>query len=166
MRMSYDRIGNWRIRDRVREDGKFVRRKRSIFLKVAEVKQELKRMIPEVRDRELLGILSRCRNFYHGVLHYGRRGTLENRKRKRELTANEQLVYQYLITKGLNPGTTYRWFLATRLPQDLREQLAKGRVSQKLAMKLWANRRRTKNSTLGLILMEEIRTIIQKLDWR
>lgn len=156
--MSYDRIGNYRIR----ENG----RKRSIFDKVNEIKQHLKEIIPEIKSDELIGILSRCRAYYEGKLHYGRRNVPDNKQMKRELTANERIVYEYLLKSKLNPPTTYRWFIATRLPQDVRERLAKGQIGQKQAMKISADRRNVKQSNIGLLMMEEIRNSIQKLDWK
>ena len=146
-------------------DGKKVGRKRSIFAKVSEIKRDIKGMIPEVKDNELLGIMSRCRSFYHGVLHYGRRGTPENKKRKRELTINEKVVYDYLIRNDLNPSTTYRWFIATRLPQDVKDKLEAGKIGQKTAMKIWADRRNAKSTSISISLMEDIRNFVQKLKW-
>lgn len=154
--MSYDRIGNYRIR----ENGK----KRSLFDKVNEIKLDLKDTIPEIDGDKLIYMLCHCRNFYEGKLCYGRRNSPN--KRPRELTTNERILYDYLLRKGLNPSTTYRWFIATRLPSDIREQLAKGKIGQKQAMHISANRRRTKESVNGLIMLEEIRNIVEKLDWR
>jgi len=165
MKMSYDRIGNTRIRYKTVMDGKLVGRKRDIFDKVNEIRRDINAILPEIKGDELIGMLSRCRHNYYGSLHYGRRGE-ENRNRKRELTINERVLYDYLLKNSLNPATTYRWFIATRLPQDIREKLAKGQIGQKTAMLISANRRRTKNSTEGLLMMEEIRAIVQKLDWR
>jgi len=155
--MSYDRIGNYRIR----ENG----RKINIFDKVNEIKQHLKDIIPEIESDKLIVILSHCRAYYEGKLHYGRRNVPENLQRTRELTANERIVYEYLLKNKLNPSTTYRWFIATRLPQDVREKLAKGEIGQKQAMLISANRRNAKMSQIGLLMMEEIREIIQKLEW-
>ena len=166
MKMSYDRIGNTRIRYKEVIDGKLVGRKRSIFDKVNEIKRDLKSIMPEVKGDELIKMFSHCRNFYYGKLYYGRRASPKNKVRNRELTANEKIVYDYMLKNNLNPSTTYRWFIATRLPQDIREQLAKGKIGQLQAMRISANRRRTKNSTEGLLMLEEIRSIIQKLDWR
>ena len=163
--MSYDRLGNHRVRERTVIDGKKVGRKRSIFAKVSEIKREIKSIIPEIKDDELLGIMSRCRSFYHGVLHYGRRGIPENRKRKRELTMNEKVVYDYLIRNDLNPSTTYRWFIATRLPKDVRDKLEAGKIGQKTAMKMWADKRNAKNTGLGISLLEDIRNFVYKLKW-
>jgi len=155
--MSYDRIGNYRIR----ENGKKI----NIFDKVNEIKQHLKDIIPEIESDKLIVILSHCRAYYEGKLHYGRRNVPENLQRTRELTANERIVYEYLLKNKLNPSTTYRWFIATRLPQDVREKLAKGEIGQKQAMLISANRRNAKMSQIGLLMMEEIREIIQKLEW-
>ena len=164
-KMSYDRLGNHRVRERCVIDGRKVGRKRSIFAKVSEIKREIRVMIPEIRDDELLGIMSRCRSFYHGVLHYGRRGNPDNRKRKRELTINEKVVYDYLIRNDLNPSTTYRWFIATRLPSDVRESLEAGKIGQKTAMKIWAERRNAKSTGMSINLIEDIRNFVHKLKW-
>ena len=156
MKMSYDRIGNHRIR----ENGKKI----SIFIKIENIKRDIKTLIPEIEDNRILNMMSHCRRYYEGKLHYGRRDS--NTKRPRDLTNNERIIYDYLLREGYNPSTTYRWFLATRLPSDIMKQLAKGKIGQKLAMKISANRRRTKESVTGLLMMEEIRSVIEKLDWR
>jgi len=165
MKMSYDRIGNYRMRERTVRDGKIYRHKRSIFDKVDEIRNDLKGIIPEIRSDELIPMLSHCRQYYDGKLYFGRRGIPENMKRKKDLTDNEKILYEYLLKRKLNPGTTYRWFIATRLPQDIREKLAKGQIGQKVAMRISANRRSVKKSSMGLIMMEEIRNCVQKLDW-
>ena len=152
--MSYDRIGNWRIREK---DGK----KKNLFIKVGEIKRDIKEIIPEVEDFRLIEMLGHCRRHYEGKLFYGRR-TNPNKK-PRELTVNERIIYDYLLKKGLNPSTVYRWFLATRLPADIKEKLSKGQIGQKQAMQIAANRRRTKNSNLGLLMIEEITNAIRRL---
>ena len=151
--MSYDRIGNWRIR----EHGQKV----DIFQKVTEIKQQLKEIMPEIEGDKLIAMLSHCRNYYGGKLYYGRRDS-PNRK-PRELTQNERILYDFLLRNKLNPGTTYRWFIATRIPSDIKEKLIKGQISQKKALQISANRRRVKESNAGLLMMEEIRTIMRGL---
>ena len=152
--MSYDRIGNYRIREK---DGK----KKSLFLKVEEIKQDLKDIMPEIEGDRLIEMMSHCRRYYEGKLHYGRRDS--KAKKPRDLTANERVLYDYLLKNGLNPSTTYRWFLATRLPSDIKDQLTKGKIGQKIAMQVAANRRRVKHSNAGLLLMEEIRNAVRGL---
>ena len=152
--MSYDRIGNTKIR----ENGK----KRNIFNKVNEIKREIKDILPEVEGDRLISMLSKIRTY---IAHrkkgipLGRKGW----KGYRKLTNNESILYEYLLKNNLNPSTTYRWFLATRIPADVKEKLEKGQLSVKGAMKISANRRRIKNSNIGLQMMEEIRTIIKGL---
>jgi len=156
-KMSYDRIGN----THVRIDG----RKVNIFDKVQEIKQDLKELLPEIEGDKLIAIFSRVRTYYTNK----KKGVYVGRSNKnilRPLTEIEDILYTYSLQKGLNPSTTYRWFIATRLPSDVKIQLQKGQISYKIAMKISANRRRTKHSADGLILMEEIRNIVQKIDWR
>lgn len=152
--MSYDRIGNWRIR----ENGQ----KRGLFDKVSEIKQGIKTILPELEGDKLIAMLSKIRTY---VAHkkkgvpLGRKGW----KGYRELTFNEKVLYEYLLKNRLNPSTTYRWFLATRIPEDVKDKLSKGKISVKKAMQISANRRRVKNSNLGLLMMEEIKTIMRGL---
>jgi hypothetical protein len=147
------RLGNCRIRD----NGK----KKNIFLKVSEIKQQLKTIVGEIEGSELLSIISHVRNHYYGKLYYGRRDS-PNRKR-RPLTKIEMLVYDFFLKNNLNPSTTYRWFIATRLPSDIKEKLSKGQLSQKNAMQIAANRKRVKHANQGLLLLEELRTIVRGL---
>lgn len=147
------------INHQIRENGK----KRSIFDKVNEVKQHIRAIIPELDGDRLIHMLSHCRNFHDGKLHYGRRGIPENIQRIRELTETEKILYALLLKLELNPSVVYRWFLATRVPADIKEKLAKGQISQKKALEISANRKRVKESNVGLLMMEEIRTIMSSL---
>ena len=152
--MSYDRIGNTKIR----ENGK----KRSIFDKVNEIKSDIKSILPEVEGDRLISMLSKIRTY---IAHkkkgipLGRKGW----KGYRKLTNNESILYEYLLKNDLNPSTTYRWFIATRVPEDVKDMLARGKLSIKKAMEISANRRRVKESNKGLLMMEELRTIMRGL---
>lgn len=53
--MSYDRIGNTRIR----ENGK----KRNIFDRVNEIKSDIKSILPEVEGDKLISMLSKIRTY-------------------------------------------------------------------------------------------------------
>lgn len=155
--MSYDRIGNYQVRS----NGMKI----NIFDKVNEIKKDLKELLPEIEGDKLISLFSKVRTFYSNK----KKGVSVGRKSKgilRPLTEIEEVLYGYLVKNGLNHSTTYRWFIATRLPSDIKLKLSKGQVSYKTAMKISANRRRTKDSVDGLIMMEEIRNLIQKLDWR
>ena len=153
-KMSYDRIGNTHIR----ENGK----KRNIFDKVNEIKKDLELILPEIEGDRLIAMFSKIRTYYmhkkKGV-PMGRKGW----KGYRDLTINEKILYEYMLKHNLNPSTTYRWFIATRLPEDIKDKLQKGKVSLKVAMNISANRRRVKMSNQGLLIMEEIRTIMRGL---
>ena len=158
--MGYMRLGNCRIREK---DG----HKKNIFDKVNEIKDDLRTLFPEIDDSRYIKMLSRCRRKYGGVLYKGRVGKVLKLpiefRLKDELSANELILYDYLLKKKLNPGTTYRWFIATRIPDDIKEKLAQGQISTKKAMEISANRKRVRESNLGLLMMEELRTIVRGL---
>lgn len=152
--MSYDRIGNYRIRDKGH--------KKCIFDKVNEIKRDIKEILPELESDKLIIMLSKIRTYLSHKkkgIPLGRRGY----KGFRDLTNNERILYDYMLRNGLNPSTTYRWFIATRMPSDVKDKLIKGQLSQKKAMQIAANRRRVKMSNQGILLIEELRTTMRGL---
>ena len=158
--MSYMRLGNCRIRDK---DG----HKKNIFDRVNEIKIDLRRLFPEIDESEYIRMFSRCRRKYSGILYKGRVGNVRKLpvelRMRDELTANEKILYDYMLKNQLNPCTTYRWILATRIPNDIKEKLVKGMITVKKAMEISANRKRVKESNQGLLMMEELRTIMGAL---
>jgi hypothetical protein len=144
---------------RIREKGKKI----NIFDKINQIKKDIKALLPEIEDDRLLIMFSHTRRYYEGKLYYGRRTNLENLERKRELTEAEKIVYDYLLKNKLNPSTAYRWFLACRVPSDVKEKLVQGRLSYKKALQISANRKRVRESNTGLLMVEEINNIIQSL---
>ena len=147
------------INHRVRYKG----RKINIFDRINKIKNDLKELLPEIPEDKFLSMASHVRNFYYGKLHYGRRAVKENLKRKRELTEAEKILLDYYLKNNLNPSTTYRWFLACRIPSDIREKLQKGKLSFKKAFMIADNRKRAKMSNTGLLMIEEINNIVRSL---
>ena len=147
------------INTRIREKGKKV----NIFNKVAQIKEDLKGLFPEIEEDRIIPMFSHVRNFFYGNLYYGRRNVPENKKRKRKLTKAEMLLYDYILKNNLNPSTTYRWMIACRVPADIKEKLSKGQISYKKAMQISANRKRMKEGNIGLLMIEEINNVVRSL---
>jgi len=156
--MGYMRLGNTRIRDR--RTGK----KLNIFQRVEEIRRDIKEIMPEVDPSRYIPMFSRIRREYRGVLYKGKVGVVRKLpmelRLKDELTANEKILYEYLLKNNLNPCTTYRWFIATRIPEDIKEKLAKGQIGYNQAMHISANRKRVRESNMGLLVIEELKTIV------
>ncbi len=147
---------------RVRDNGK----KRSLFDKVAEIKKLLNQVLPELDGNRLLTMLGHCRRYYEGSLYYGRRTSDPEVKKERlklDLTDLERVLYDFLLRQRLNPSTTYRWFLACRVPQDIKEKLENHQISYRKAMEISYNRKRVRESNIGLLMMEEMRIVIRGL---
>lgn len=147
------------LNHRVRYKGKKI----PIFDRINLIKKELKELIPEIEEEKFLSMLSHIRNFFYGKLHYGRREKSENLARKRELTANEQIILDYLLKNNLNPSTTYRWFVACRLPSDLKDKLEEGKISHRKAYAIASNRKKSRLSNIGLLMIEEINNVVRSL---
>lgn len=150
----------WIMSYRVRYKGK----KKPLFDRVAEIKEQLKQVLPEIDPIRFIHMLERCRRYYEGNLYYGRRTTNPEEKKSRkaiELTQNENIIYNFLLRNNLNPSTTYRWFLAVRVPEDIKDKLSKGQISYKKAMEISYNRKKVRESNIGLLMLEEMRTTIR-----
>jgi hypothetical protein len=147
------------INHRVRYNG----RKINLFDRINIMKNDLKELMPEIEEDKFLSMASHVRNFFYGKLHYGRRAVPENLMKKRELTANEKVLLDYYLKNNINPSTAYRWFVACRIPSDLKEKLAQGKVSFKKAFLIADNRKKSKLSNTGLLMIEEINNVIRSL---
>ncbi len=147
---------------KIRDNGQLI----NIFDKVNMVQKKLNQILPELDHIGIIKAMSRCRQYYEKKLYYGRRTTDPKEIKKRpkiELTSIEKIIYEFLIKEKLNPSTTYRWFLATRLPDDVKERLAKGEIPAKIALKIGVNRRRNNISNKGLLMMEDMIEVIGRL---
>lgn len=147
---------------RVRQEGKKV----SLFDRVNNIQKRLKQILPEIEGSRLICMLCHCRRYYEGSLYYGRRTADKGEQKKRkqlDLTKTERILYDFLLKNNLNPSTTYRWFLAVRVPEDIKEKLKRGQISYKKAMEISYNRKRVRQSNLGLLMLEEMRTIVRGL---
>jgi len=147
----------------INKNVRYKNKKIPIFDRINRIKKDLKALIPEVDEDRFLSMLSHIRNFYYGKLYYGRRAVKENVVNKRELTTNEKIVYDYMLKNKLNPSTTYRWFIACRLPSDVKDKLQKGQITFKKAMLINDNRKKSKMSNNGLLMMEEITNVVGSL---
>jgi hypothetical protein len=134
-----------------------------IFDRINMIKNDLRELLPEVEEDRYLSMFSHIRNFFYGGLHYGKRNNPENKERKRDLTEAEKVILDYMLKNKLNPSTTYRWFVGCRLPSDVREKLEKGKISFKKAFLIADNRKKSKMSNTGLIMIEEINNIVRSL---
>lgn len=142
---------------------RYQRKKINLFDRINIMKNELKELLPEIEDNKFLIMASHVRNFHYGKLHYGRRSIPENLKKTRELTANERILLDYYIKNNINPSTAYRWFIACRIPSDIKEKLHKGQISFKKAFEIADNRKKSKLSNMGLLIIEEINNIVRSL---
>lgn len=147
----------------INENVRFQGKKISLFDRINKIKNDTKELLPEIDESKFLAMASHVRNFYYGKLHYGRRAVPENLNRVRELTPAEKILLDYYLKNNINPSTAYRWFVACRIPSDIKEKLALGKVSFKKAFQIADNRKKAKLSNAGLLMMEEINNIVRSL---
>ena len=68
-----------------------------------------------------------------------------------------------MLKHNLNPSTTYRWFIACRIPSDIKDKLKQGKISFRKAFLIADNRKKSKMSNTGLLMIEEINNIVSSL---
>ena len=146
------------INKNVRYKGKKV----PIFDRINRIKSDIKELLPEIEEDKFLSMMSHCKNYYYGRLFYGRANKPENQK-KRDLTANEKIILNYLLENKLSPATTYRWFIACRMPSNIVDKLQKGKLGFRRAFLFADNRKKSKLSNTGLLMMEEINNTVSSL---
>ena len=147
----------------VNKNVRYKGKKIPIWDRINRMKNDLKELLPEIEENKFLSMASHVRNFFYGNLYYGRRTKKGDPQKKRFLTEAEKILLDYYIKNNLNPSTTYRWFVACRLPSDIKAKLQKGQVSFKKAMLIADNRKKSKLSNTGLLMIEEINNIVQSL---
>jgi len=70
-------------------------------------------------------------------------------KKKYFVIGESRELYDFLLLKGYNPFTVYRWMLLEKLPEDMRFQLKERQISQKKAVSEAFDRRHETTSSLG-----------------
>ena len=89
--------------------------------KLDHIRKELAMRFPEMDMRLLCETL---RKIAHN----------QYKKEKGMLLGETKELYNFLIEKGYNPYTIYRWLLLERIPDDIRFQIKQGKISQKNAV--------------------------------
>lgn len=99
---------------------------------------------------ELVGsVIRRCSDYQYG--------------RIKKISDVEQKVYVYLKSLGLNPQRIYKWFLSSRLPEDLKASLLSGKISQRKAINLARNKEFGRELDVTWRLMDLIRKTVREV---
>lgn len=138
-------------------------RRISMMDKTILVKRELKSLLPEIEEDKYLHMLSHLCNFDKNKKQYWTRDSRKKTRTLRCLTSAEIVFLDYLLKNNLNPKTTYRWFLVSKLPEDIKDKLKKGFISVSQARKVATNRLRQRESNEGLSMMVDIQEIVRCL---
>ena len=138
-------------------------RRMSMMDKTILIKRELKSLLPEIEEDKYLHMLSHLCNFHNNKKQYWTRDTRKKTTTLKSLTSAEIVFLDYLLKNNLSPKTTYRWFLVSKLPEDIKEKLKKGFVSVAQARKVATNRLRQRESNEGLGMIIEIQEVVRCL---
>ena len=104
--------------------------------KLASIRNLLAIRFPKLDVQNLVKVMGRLAHY-----HYN--------KRECFVIGEEKELYNFLIEKGYNPFTVYRWLLLERLPEEMRFQLRQRQISQKKATTEAFDRRHETASSLG-----------------
>ncbi len=85
------------------------------------------------------------------------------KEKRMDLNEKEMFLYDKLLKYGYNPSTVYKWFLLTKVPEDIKGRIQRQEISQRQALRMASNRKKVKEVNLGFQLMEEARAAIRGL---
>ncbi len=96
---------------------------------------------------ELVGqVLRRCSDYQYG--------------RVKNISDVEKKVSDYLMGLNVSLKSVYAWYLASRLPEDIKSGLINGKISQKKAIRLGKNRALGKELDITWRMMDIIRKTV------
>lgn len=125
------------------------KRRRSAFRRVEVVKEIIRELFPEIKEKQISVLLSR-------VSHHHYEKTLP-------IGTKELLLYDTLIKHGYNPYRVYKWFRLSILPENIQDEIEQGRLTPENALKINGNRNRQKAISAEWQFMEEAKKILREV---
>lgn len=138
-------------------------RRLSKMQKVIEIRRDLKTLLPEIEQDKYFSMFSHLCYYHSDRKQYYSRNSRRKIKQLKPLTEAEKILLDYLIKNNLNPKTTYKWFLVSKLPEDIQTRLRNGQVSVVEARRISTNRLKQRQSNTGVEMIEEIRSVVSSL---
>ena len=120
-------------------------------------------LLPEIEQDRYIIMLGHCAYFCENKKEYRARNGRKKLYKIKQLTEAEKIMLDYLLKNNIVPITVYRWFRASKVPEDIMNKLRKGQVSVKEAIRSATNRLKQRQSNTGLIVLEEINNVIAGL---
>lgn len=142
---------------------KVFNRRIAMLDKVIQIKKDFKILFPEIEQDKYIVMLSHVAYFSSNKKDYRSRNGRKKTFKTKPLSEAERIMLDYLLRNKLVPITTYRWFRASKVPEDIMHRLRKGQVSVKDAIATATNRLKQKQSNTGLLMMEDINQVIGSL---
>jgi len=125
---------------------------KSIFERIEDVKKILHPKIKNKSNAEIKVMLCHCVN--------------KNIGRNYSLTKEEQELLDFILKNNLNPKTIYSYFLVFDYPAHIRSKLRDKEIGFNKAQRLAYAHRTMANRKGTQEIMEQMRNIIRRLEWR
>lgn len=81
-----------------------------------------------------------------------------------KITGFQEQIRELLDQYKIGYRSAYRWLRATKLPEDIKEEVQKGKVSLTKAFEVNANLSKRRKASLGLQILEQGRALINHLE--
>src|SRR3989344_7523203 len=95
----------------------------NIFSKLTELKNTVEKDMGKLPDLVLFQMVQKLANKWH----------YPKTRKGIALTKEEAQLYEILLSNKYNPSTVYKWLLLVKVPQEMREKVKHGLVTQKEA---------------------------------
>ena len=124
----------------------------NVFERIESVKEILMPVCPDKNSFQIRALVMRCVKFRVG--------------QAKKLTKAESMTYDLLLKHKIAPKTAYMWMLLEQCPPELRAKLEANAITLIDAHRQLVQWKRLSGSQSGQDIMDEMRIIIRRLQWR
>jgi len=97
----------------------------TVYDKYAKIVKEIEKDFPDLDKKEFYRITAKLSTW-----HYPKK-----RWYSMTLAKDEAMIYEWMLNRGYNPSTVYKWMLAMNTNSDIQDKMKKGTISLKKAIK-------------------------------
>jgi hypothetical protein len=125
--------------------------KHTVFEKVEKYKKLLSPLIKGKTDDQIRFMLLHCKGKRNG--------------RKRKLTKDEMILYDFLLKNNLSANIMYEKFVCLNYPENIKKLLREKKIGVERARKMYVEQKSMKNTKAGQEIMKEIMEALKTLQW-
>lgn len=125
-------------------------RRKNTYKKALILKNTFRDLFSHRSEKEILYMLSQCGHNYYG-------------QKKKILSDDAKVMYEYLVTHNYNPSTVYKWFLLFITDEAIQQDIINNNLSQARVKRVIGTRIKQEQTAKTWEFMESARMIAGEL---